>query len=69
MKQNTDNTPQTPTSKGRGTKQYIKPRIELIFLDSEITLALESTPPEGPGEIVYNAPMYFNTSPHKEIIS
>ena len=31
-------------------KKYIKPRIEIIFLDNEITLALESTPPIGPSE-------------------
>jgi hypothetical protein len=31
-------------------KKYIKPRIEIIFLDNEISLALESSPPEGPGE-------------------
>lgn len=33
-------------------KKYITPRIEWIPLDSEISLALQSTPPEGPGEIV-----------------
>jgi len=31
-------------------KKYIKPRIEIIFLDSEISLALESVPPVGPSE-------------------
>ena len=31
-------------------KKYIAPEIELIELDNEISLALESTPPEGPGE-------------------
>ncbi len=31
-------------------KKYIKPRIEWIPLDSEISLALESAPPVGPGE-------------------
>ena len=32
-------------------KKYIKPRIEIIFLDNEISLALESTaPPAGPSE-------------------
>ena len=32
-------------------KKYISPRIEIIFLDSEISLALESAaPPAGPSE-------------------
>ncbi len=32
-------------------KQYMTPRIEIIFLDNEISLALESTaPPAGPSE-------------------
>lgn len=32
-------------------KAYISPIIEIIFLDNEISLALQSTPPDGPGEI------------------
>lgn len=36
---------------GRGTKKYVKPRLEIVYLDNEISLALESTPPEGPGEV------------------
>jgi hypothetical protein len=31
-------------------KKYIKPSIEIIFLDYEISLALESAPPAGPSE-------------------
>lgn len=31
-------------------KKYITPRIEWIPLDNEISLALESNPPAGPGE-------------------
>ena len=31
-------------------KKYISPLIEWIPLDNEISLALESTPPEGPME-------------------
>jgi len=46
-------------------KKYIAPRIEWIPLDSTITLALESNPPAGPGEIVQNAPEYFNNQPYK----
>ena len=46
-------------------KKYIAPQIELIELDNEISLALESTPPVGPSE-TYNqmsSPDYFNNSP------
>jgi hypothetical protein len=32
-------------------KSYIAPRVELIALDNEISLALESSPPLGPGEV------------------
>jgi len=31
-------------------KTYIAPKVELITLDNEISLALESSPPPGPGE-------------------
>jgi len=31
-------------------KKYISPEIELVVLDNEISLALASTPPEGPSE-------------------
>jgi hypothetical protein len=31
-------------------KQYTAPAIEIIFLDNEISLALESAPPAGPSE-------------------
>lgn len=31
-------------------KKYIAPNIEIIFLDNEISLALQSAPPPGPGE-------------------
>lgn len=33
-------------------KKYIAPHIESVQLDNEISLVLESTPPEGPGENV-----------------
>jgi hypothetical protein len=33
-------------------KKYIKPRIEWIPLDNEISLALESAPPPGPSETI-----------------
>jgi hypothetical protein len=31
-------------------KKYTAPAIEIIFLDNEISLALESSPPVGPSE-------------------
>ncbi|MFZ4582957.1 MAG: hypothetical protein ACOYM7_09940 [Paludibacter sp.] len=33
-------------------KTYIAPKVELITLDNEISLALESSPPPGPSETV-----------------
>jgi len=43
-------------------KKYIKPRIEIIFLDNEISLALESAaPPAGPSETLNSV-----QSPFKE---
>lgn len=33
-------------------KKYLKPLIELIYLDNEISLALQSTPPAGPSETI-----------------
>jgi len=47
-------------------KTYIKPRVELIKLDNEISLALQSTPPEGPGEGTGAlSPEYFKNDPFK----
>lgn len=36
-------------------RAYIKPTLACIKLDNEISLALQSTPPAGPGESVYNS--------------
>jgi hypothetical protein len=33
--------------------KYFAPRIQTIILDNEISLALQSTPPDGPGEEAY----------------
>jgi hypothetical protein len=41
--------------------KYIKPRVEWIPLDNEISLALESAPPAGPSETLNS-----NQSPFKE---
>ena len=46
-------------------RTYTAPNIERIKLDNEISLALESTPPIGPGWESKNAPEYFNNDPFK----
>jgi hypothetical protein len=46
-------------------RKYIKPRIEWIPLDNEISLALESTPPAGPEEGASLAPEYLNNDPFR----
>jgi hypothetical protein len=43
-------------------KKNIMPCIEIIFLDNEISLALESSPPVGPNETLNSI-----QSPFKEI--
>jgi len=45
-------------------KKYIKPRIEIIFLDSDISLALESSPPLGPGE-TNASPEFLKSDPYR----
>jgi hypothetical protein len=47
------------------TKKYIAPAIEIISLDNEISLALESAPPVGPSETnnTMTAPEYFISEP------
>jgi hypothetical protein len=49
--------------------QYSKPTIEVIVLDNEISLQLESTPPEAPGEAKLNTLEYFNINSFRTIIS
>jgi hypothetical protein len=44
-------------------KEYIVPAFETIFVDNEISLALESTPPDGPGEFTMNVENYFKNNP------
>jgi hypothetical protein len=46
-------------------KIYFQPQIEHINLDNEISLILESTPPEGPNESLNSIPDYFNNDPFK----
>ena len=49
-------------------KIYVTPQIEVIELDHEISLALESSPPEGPGEDAYLIPEYFNSEPYQTVL-
>lgn len=49
-------------------KKYISPRIEWIPLDNEISLVLESSPPEGPGEISENINSQINTKTQSPFI-
>lgn len=44
---------------------YNAPHIVRIKLDNEISLALESLPPDAPGESYLKAPEYFNNNPYK----
>jgi hypothetical protein len=44
---------------------YISPDIRMIKLDNEISLQLESAPPEGPQETSEITPEYFNNDPFK----
>lgn len=45
-------------------KTYSSPQIETIELDNEISLALESSPPPGPGETILSKPEYMNNDPY-----
>ena len=46
-------------------KQYSSPNIQCVVLDNEISLALASAPPEGPGETMTTTPDYLNNDPYK----
>jgi hypothetical protein len=48
---------------------YFSPSIERIIIDSQISLALESAPPGGPGENYSNSAHYFNNDPFKPNMS
>ena len=47
--------------------KYHTPQIKCIRIDTEISLALESEPPEGPMEYGYNKPEFFNNNPIKNV--
>jgi hypothetical protein len=68
MKQSTNNYSAsllTPPVGGRGAKKYTAPQVELISLDNEISLALESSPPIGPGETYNETPDFMRANPFK----
>lgn len=43
---------------------YTQPQIEYVRLDNDISLALESAPPDGPNEVKNTAPEYFKSNPY-----
>lgn len=44
---------------------YSSPQINHVILDNEISLVLESAPPEGPDEALNAKPEYFNNDPFR----
>jgi hypothetical protein len=51
-----------------GKRKYIIPEIEQIMLDYEISLALESSPPNGPTEACFHNQEYHNNDPFKSTV-
>jgi hypothetical protein len=49
-------------------QMYNAPKVEKIVLDNEISLALESVPPGGPGEAELKVPYYFKNDSFKNNI-
>jgi len=54
--------------KSNKKKIYFSPQIDCVKLDNEISLALESTPPIGPDEVMNKIPDYFNNDPFRNTI-
>lgn len=50
-------------------KSYLVPTVEGIKLDNDISLALQSGPPEGPGETNNLIPEYLKSKPYKAALS
>lgn len=48
--------------------KYIAPTIEIIELDNEISLALESNPPAGPDETNLQTPEFYQCNPLKDYL-
>ena len=44
---------------------YLKPRIDYVLLDNEISLILESAPPVGPDESYNKMPEFMRVDPLK----
>jgi hypothetical protein len=52
-------------TENKNKREYSAPLIDRVLLDNEISLALESAPPAGPGESMNSMPEYFNNDPFK----
>lgn len=46
-------------------QEYTLPRIDRTELDNEISLQLESTPPEGPNESISGVRYFIDSNPYK----
>lgn len=53
------------TMQAKNKIKYIAPKIVTIKFDNEISLAMESDAPVGPGEVKLNQPDCFNNDPYK----
>jgi hypothetical protein len=51
------------TSKKLEKRNYKKPKIDRIILDKEISMVMQSTPPEDPGGMIQ--PEHFSINPFK----
>jgi len=49
-------------------RTYNTPQLELVKLDNDISLILESEPPVGPDEAL-SSPQFFNNDPFKNNIA
>lgn len=49
-------------------KQYSSPQIQIIELDNDISLAMDSTPPTGNGENQTSLMLNMNNDPYKNQI-
>lgn len=52
----------------KNKKEYMPPKVELIKLDNEISLILESDPPLGPDETLNMKSDYMKIDPFKLIV-
>lgn len=54
----------TKRKKNKQIREYVKPEIEIIKIDNEISLSLDSNPPIGPDEKLFISGSH--TDPYKE---